>query len=128
MVVWLLMTVVVIVALIVYVMYVTKHLTIANATIDKAGIVADTSGWWAWLQAKLIGWKTIVLGWVAMATQAVAFLLTQDFSPYKDLPWTLVFEQRIANYVTFVCAALIPITHALGAKTYAAIAPTDGQA
>lgn len=125
MVLWLLAAALVLVVAIGYVWYVLGHLAKANEIVDKQALVDDAQGWWAKLNAKLFGWKTIILGWIAAGTQAVSFLLTQDFSPFKDLPWTMVFEQRVANWITFACAALIPITHALGLKAAAQIPPTE---
>lgn len=113
-----------VVAAVVYARTILTHMTVTAQAIDKPALLDGLTGL-TWLNTKLLGWKTVILGWIAAATQAVAFFLSSDLSPWKDLPWTLVFEQRIANYITFACAMLVPLTHTMGLSRAARAAPPE---
>ena len=126
MIVWLLATVVVTVCGVVYVLFVTHRIGTANALLGKDAIVADTSGWKAWIGAKLIGWKTIVLAWLAGLVQAISAFLASDLSPWQNMPWEKVLDEKVANWITFAIAMLIPLTHAAGMKVAAQQTPVDG--
>lgn len=111
-----------------YVRYVSGHLAIATDAIGKVNIVASADGLWAKIQAKLIGWKTIILAWIAGTVQLVAQLGPDVVSGWKDLPWAQVFDAKIANWITIGCAILIPLTHSLGLKQAALAPPVDPNA
>lgn len=112
------------IALTAYWRVVRAHLYGAFDDLNK-GVLLDGQRGLAWLNTKLLGWKTILLAWIAALVQAGSALLTSDLSPFKDLPWSMVFEEKVANWVTFGIAALIPITHAMGMAKAAATPPAD---
>ena len=111
-----------------YVRYVSGHVTTATDAIGKANLVAAATTFWGKINAKLLGWKTIILAWIAGVVQLVAQLGPDVVSGWKDLPWAQVFDAKVANWITIVCAILIPLTHSLGMKQAALAPPVDPNA
>ena len=100
------------------------HLRVTYEAMRKDVLLEGQTGL-ARLNTKLLGWKTIILAWIAGLVQAASLLLQSDLSPFKDLPWSMVFEEKVANWITFAIAAIIPLTHAMGMAKAATTPPAS---
>lgn len=97
----------------VYSLVLRPQLVEAFQYLGKADILASKTGW-AWLWAKLDGWKTTILALISGLAQATQFMSPDLLQDMQGLPWGSIFEPKAANLITVVCAFLIPVTHALG--------------
>ena len=112
-----------------YALFIRSKMAAAAASVGKADVVAASTGF-AKFWAILDGWKSSVLAWIAAAAQAIAFIphllsyVNEDLlKQWQSLPWTTVFDAKIANMITFACALIIPVTHAAGLAKAAATVP-----
>jgi|WetSurMetagenome_2_1015567.scaffolds.fasta_scaffold01778_2 hypothetical protein len=114
-----------------YALFIRSKMAAAAASTGKSDVVAASTGF-AKFWAILEGWKSSVLAWIAAAAQAIAFVphllgyVNEDLlKQWQALPWITVFDAKVANFVTFACAMLIPITHAAGLAKAAATPPVN---
>ncbi len=97
--------------------------------LGKADIVAASSGFGK-VWARLLGWKTNILAWIAVAVNGLAALphlvgyidagLLQE---WQSLPWATIFDAKVAAYISFGIAAIIPLTHSFGLNQAAKTPP-----
>ena len=108
-----------------YATVVRRHLDVVATALDKPAMVDEAEGFWARLNARLLGWKTIILAAVAAVTQAVPAFLDAYLPTIKDAPWAQVVDGKVASWISFGCVLLIPLTHAIGLSK-AAVTPPSG--
>lgn len=118
---------VIIVALIgfIYCSLIQQKIHLANTLIDKPALVANAQGIFAWIDAKLHGWKTVILAAIAGLAQVLGSLPADVTAGWKELPWASVVDAKLANWITIACALLIPLTHAYGLAKAAVTPPVD---
>lgn len=75
-----------------------------------------------WILSKLEGWKTIVLAAISGGVQILSLV---DPTVIQNLPWNQVVDPRTANIISFICALLIPLTHASGKLNAAKVIPQE---
>ena len=112
-----------------YVAAISGKLAIANAAINQPALVANAQGIVQLIGAKLSGWKTVILAWIAgfvQLLQALPSMLSDDMlHQWQQLPWASVIDAKVANWITIGCALLIPVIHAQGVAHAATTPPTD---
>jgi len=75
-----------------------------------------------YILAKLDGWKTIILAGISGGMQMMSLV---DPTVLQNLPWNQVVDPKTANIISFICALLIPLTHASGKLTAAKATPQE---
>ena len=108
-----------------YAKYVTDKVTLANSTIDKPAIVDNAEGWFQKIDAKLIGWKTIILTWFASVFGVVAAIPSETINTWTGLPWANFVDQKVAAGIAIGLTLLSSVTHANGLQIAASAQPTD---
>lgn len=92
--------------------------------IGKDAQLEATSGI-QWIWTKIMGWKTIILGWLASLAGAFTLIPADTINAIGNAPWATVVEQKWAGIITIACTLLIPLTHALGMKKAAETPPAS---
>lgn len=93
---------------------------IARVT-GKNGVTQTKTGF-DYILSKLDGWKTIILAGISGGVQMLSLV---DPVVIQNLPWNQVVDPKTANVISFVCALLIPLTHASGKLNAAKITPQE---
>lgn len=75
-----------------------------------------------YILSKLDGWKTIILAGISGGLQMLSLI---DPQVIQNLPWNQVVDPKTANVISFVCALLIPLTHASGKLNAAKVIPQE---
>ena len=106
-----------------YQMFIQPKMAETSQVLGKAQTVAKADGVFAKFTALLSGWKTIILAVVAGLPQFVQLLSPEMLQSLQGLPWGEIFDPKVANAISFACAALIPITHVIGLNQAAKTTP-----
>ena len=108
-----------------YVAGVVSNIRTANVAVGQDNVIANAKGVLANIDARLSGWKTVILAWVAGLAQVYNLVSESAVQAWGALPWAQVVDAKVANWITFLCAAAIPIVHAHGLKNAAQATPTE---
>lgn len=114
-----------ILAAFVYVKTVGKNMTTYAQAVGKTDVVRGATSLWGKISAAVDGWKTHILALVAGLAQAWHHITADVIQGWGSLPWSTVVDAKIANWITFVCLALVPITHSMGIAKAAQTPPAD---
>lgn len=109
----------------VYAWYVSRTVIQANAIMDKPSIVSNAETLWQKIDAKLLGWKTIVLTWLAGVFGIFSQIPADTINTWTALPWANVVDQKIAAFIAIGLTFFASFTHAIGLKQAAQSNPAE---
>jgi hypothetical protein len=97
----------------VYSIIIKPQMTETAQVLGKDAQLAQSSGL-VWFWTLIDGWKTHILAVIAIIPQVLQLMDPGLIAEWQQLPWGTLFDPKVANAVTALCAFLIPITHTMG--------------
>ena len=106
----------------VYIDVILHHMHITAQAMGKPQELAAASGLQK-VRVLFYGWKTHLLVGLATVPHLMLYIDGGLLANIGYLPWANILDQRTADAITFICLALIPLTHAIGLAACATATP-----